>query len=210
MDASAPLFFRSAKMKTSALMMVVLLGFGCGDDEKKSNTNPNNVTNNSTNNGTNTIDISDYDQSCEFDSNCVLVNLEPCGCSCASKAINTSDEAAYNTAVQAITCEEPGPLCDPFCEERLPACAESECYARTPQIITADDFDKSCESAEDCMFIATGEICSACQCATEPVNRVDYEAKRPGLSWCRPDSSLCSCPNILPIACNNSICGVSE
>lgn len=207
--------------------MVILLSVGCGDDAKKSSTNPNNVsnnttnnstnnttnntTNNGTNNGTNTIDLSNFDQTCEFDSNCVLVNPAPCGCSCANDAINTSDEEAFTTAVNAITCDDENrPLCDVFCEETLPACWESTCYARTPQVISADDYDTSCEVAEDCIYIATGDVCSDCQCAATAVNRADYEANPPAPAECTPGPSACDCAAPPAIGCNNGVCGFAE
>jgi len=212
-EVLASIFFEGLVMKISAVMMVILLTLGCGDDGKKSSTNPNNVTNNSTNNTTNngtTVNISDYDQTCQFDTNCALVSPAPCGCSCPNTGINTDDESAFNAAIAAITCAPDAPACAADCQELLPSCWESTCYARSPQVVTADDYDTSCETADDCMYIATGEVCSDCQCAATAVNRADYEANPPAPAECTPGPSVCDCAAPPAIGCNNGVCGFAE
>lgn len=203
--------------------MMILVSIGCGDD-KKSATDPNNGTNNgtnNTNNGTNgtnnstngtnngTVNISDYDQTCEFDGDCALVASDPCGCSCPTLGINANDQAAFNGAVSELGCT--GPVCDVACAEALPACWKSTCYAREPQYIRAEDFDNSCDTAADCMYIATGEVCDECLCAGTPVNRESYEANPPVVvAECTPGPFVCDCASPPAIACNEGVCGFAD
>lgn len=207
-------------MKFSALIMIILLSVGCGDDSKKSASNPNNVSNNSTNNstnnttnnssnnGTNSINISDYDQTCEFDGDCVLVNPDPCGCGCDYNGINTDDRRAYIDAIGQLGCST-GMVCNTACEE-LASCWQGICQPRLPQIVKAEDYDNSCETADDCMYVATGEVCESCQCPATPVNRADYEANPPAAAECTPGPSVCDCASPPEIACNNGTCGFAE
>ena len=197
--------------------MIVLVSVGCADDAKKSTTDPNNGTNNGTNNKTNntnngtnslTVDISDDDQTCDLDGECALVSPRPCGCACPETGINKNDLASFNTALDQITCPEPAPDCA-ACQEMVASCWESTCYAREPIYVEADDYDTSCESADDCMYIVTGEICNDCQCPSAPVNRADYEAKIPTVE-CNPGPSPCDCEIPPPIVCNAGVCEMGD
>ncbi len=152
-----------------------------------------------------TVDVSEFDQTCDNDTDCALVNPSPCGCSCPEIGINTSAATLFDVAVAAITCTQPSPVCAP-CEAKLPACWESTCRARSPQVVKAEDFDNSCVTAADCTTIWVGEICGPCQCPSEVVNLADYEANRPTSAECTPAPVQCLCAQPPALACKNGVC----
>ncbi|MEZ4458179.1 MAG: hypothetical protein R3E66_00340 [bacterium] len=208
-------------MRILAAVLLVSLVVGCGDDAKKSTTNPNNVTNNNTNNVNNTnntnntnngltVDITQFDQTCDFDSSCQLANTEPCGCSCADEAINVSENAAFAAAVNAIDCGDNRPLCDVACIETVPACWQGQCQVREVYEVRAEDYDNSCETAADCIYIATGDPCSDCRCAATPVNKASYEENPPPAQECTPGPSACDCAAPPAIACIANVCSFGD
>lgn len=71
---------------------------------------------------------SDFDQTCEADSDCVAVMVgEICDCICTVAAINKSDQSDYQAAIGAKAC---GDLCSPCGELPPAACEAKKCVVR--------------------------------------------------------------------------------
>lgn len=160
----------------------------------------------------------DYDQSCDFDEDCVtVVEGDACGCvGCESAAVNREVVEKYQSDWNSIECppDLPDLVCPAIaCALRLPACTSMGlCAARNPLYIEADNYDRSCETDEDCHLISTGEACSACQCSYSAVNERGYEQYQQDLEGvdCTPGPSVCDCagPGAVHCASDGSDPGV--
>lgn len=179
------------------IMSVALFVVACSDDTKKSETT--------------IVDITQFDQTCNFDSDCVLVEPNVCGCgSCLGTGLNKNDEAAFNAAREAIVCSNPLECPAIACAETVPSCWEGKCQARQPYVVTADQYDDSCEAADDCIYIEIGDVCSDCRCAVTPVNRASYEENPPPAQECTPGPDLCNCVTPPAIACIDGVCNLGN
>ncbi|MGM0555320.1 MAG: hypothetical protein ACQEVA_02980 [Myxococcota bacterium] len=83
------------------------------------------------------LKASDFDQSCETDSDCVLVPAgEQCGpCpACPTAPISIDGEPEFRQALSQVDCRttESGAQCEP-CKLREPYCDQGTCKAREPQ-----------------------------------------------------------------------------
>lgn len=90
------------------------------------------------------LKASDFDQSCETDSDCILVPAgEQCGpCpACPIAPISIDGEPSFRQALSEVDCRttEPTAACEP-CPMREPFCDQGTCRARTPE--KADDSDE--------------------------------------------------------------------
>ena len=117
-----------------------------------------------------TIDVTDYDQSCNQNSDCVIVpDGDVClsGCSCSDTAIAESAEAAFNADFDAIneTCG-PIPAGTPCagCQESAPICVGGSCTTRVVRQVSTEGVDKSCTVDDDCTVVFEGDVCSTCKC----------------------------------------------
>ena len=203
-------------MKT-LFIIAVLAGMGCGDAATKSKTDLNNVNTNNTNNSNNTnntnngdgfVDMSQFDQTCTYDSECALVEPDVCGCgSCTGVGINTSDVDAFNSARAAIMCDGDPISCPAIeCEQTLPSCFQGVCRARTPFFIDAEVYDTACDIDADCIAIFTGDPCASCQCSTAAVSLASYEQNPPPEQQCTPEPPTCDCAPQTNATCNNGTC----
>jgi hypothetical protein len=139
----------------------------------------------------------DYDQKCNFDSQCSLVNdtSDACGCkTCLNAAISSGDIARWNADRQAFNCSIP--ICPGLpCPEMLAACANGTCAARKPFYVEAQNYDTACTSNDQCTQIPVGEICAPCTCAFGAVSATgqqQYKADRAKVA-CSPALVGCSC-----------------
>jgi hypothetical protein len=156
----------------------------------------------------------DYDQSCDFDSHCTLVQQgDKCACpTCDTGAVSSSEAEHYQSDWESIMCPpgEPGVCPAIACAEQLATCTESgKCYAREPTYIDAANYPKTCEQPSDCHVIFTGEVCSSCQCATAAVNRDGYEQYREDVESvdCSPGPNVCDCAPQLEVTCLVDVTG---
>lgn len=150
----------------------------------------------------------DYDGSCSDPSDCTLINEgDPCECHvCADAAINADAIDDYNDDVSATMCDDvtcPAIGCG---EEILAVCSGAgTCEARQAVYVEADDFDRSCEIAADCVAVYEGEVCSACQCPNAAIN-VD-DAGEHGAALAAADCRVQECPCLGAAAdCVDNIC----
>lgn len=83
----------------------------------------------------------DFDQSCDVDDDCVIVNEIGFCCSCEEVAINRDDLSDYE---EASGCGD----CSSFCaQQSLPRCIEGACVAKLDRDC-APGFDYPCEKEE--------------------------------------------------------------
>jgi hypothetical protein len=150
--------------------------------------------------GTNTEQWAhDYEQSCDFDDNCSLVQQgDKCACpTCNTGAVSSSVAEQYQSDWEMIMCPPGEPVCpEVACAEQLATCTESgKCYARPPLYIDGANYPTTCEQPSDCHAIFTGEVCSSCQCAIAAVNRDGYDQYREDVESvdCSPGPSVCDC-----------------
>jgi len=80
------------------------------------------------------IFASDYDQTCETDEDCVIVNQgEKCAierCSCGNAAINNSEFERYQAELESLVCVAPPPVSSAICvcgPSQEPVCSEAVC-----------------------------------------------------------------------------------
>ncbi len=151
------------------------------------------------------VDLTEYDQSCEFDDDCVIVADTKCQtCSCSSGAIAVSAEDRYASDYEAIKCvdEDQDAICG-ACPQFLPACVEGMCESRTA--LYPPNLEASCSSDDDCTAVQNSEACD-CSCEFTPVNqtaRQEYEDARAEVE-CTPRSACrCEQPEVV---CNQGTC----
>ena len=89
------------------------------------------------------LDVTEYEQSCETDDDCILVpGGEQCGpCpACADDPITVSAEPKFRDAIKKVKCRttEPAAQCEP-CPAREPYCDEGVCKSREPEEEEDDD-----------------------------------------------------------------------
>lgn len=141
---------------------------------------------------------SNYDQNCQFDSECALVSEgDVCAClDCANAAIAKQAQSLWDADRSAIVCAGP-PLPCPArrCANMLAACAAGTCSIRAPKIIDATQYDQSCQSDTDCIVIVTGEVCSVCKCQAGAINQsaLPVYEKDIATEQCNPGPSPCDC-----------------
>lgn len=210
-------------MKVVLFLLVVLVGCADADPKASSNNtnssnNANNPSNNPTGNNSNnsnnfvtSVDISQFDQTCEWDTDCEVVDEYFCGCSCQDAAINKSDMEAYRQATAAINCPPPPTPPEPTvscgaCAQTIPACFEGVCIARQPFFIEPPNYDVQCEIDDDCVLIFEGELCSNCKCGGIAVNKESYEERTPVEAQCTPGPSVCDCAAWSNVRCSDNIC----
>jgi hypothetical protein len=139
----------------------------------------------------------DYDQSCRFDGECVLVTEgDVCFClGCYNASIARSAQPKWDSDRNSIPCSAPIACPAVSCESQLAACASGTCSIRTPKIIDATKYDQSCQADSDCVVINTGEVCSVCRCSAGAINKnalPEYQ-KDIGTESCNPGPSPCDC-----------------
>jgi hypothetical protein len=109
-----------------------LCSVACGDGELKSD---------------------DFDQSCEVDSDCVVVDDIGFCCSCEEVAINRDALDDYEEAANCGTCEFDCP------QASSPACKQGMCEAR-PELVCAPGVDYACNN-DECADFAGLKTCRA-------------------------------------------------
>lgn len=179
--------------------------------------NQNASTNASTNGATNgssgpIIHPDDYDQTCQWDSDCDLVRGgDVCGCGmiCPAAIASTAlDE--FNSDVEAVDCTNvtPGPCPGAACQQMIPVCSSGDCEAIPKLNVTPGQFDQTCDVAEDCMLINSGEICSACDCDRAAINVADADAYQDlvGDIDCNPGPNTCNCEPPNEVVCDEGMC----
>ena len=150
--------------------------------------------------------VEDYNQACQVNSDCELVNENACGCGTCSQALNKGDLAAY-TAAAARTCSDLPGDCSTCLNE--PACVQGKCQAREPRYISAEEFLTTCQTASDCLLIQEGDLCQPCPCPSIPVNAADY-ASKVSSPECGYSGVVCNnCPQP-PVDCVDNICIVVD
>ncbi len=164
--------------------------------------------------GDTTIDVTDYGQSCNQNTDCVIVpDGDVClaGCSCSDKAIAESDEAAFNADFDAInaTCG-PIPAGTPCagCVESLPICVGGSCTTREVRMVTTEGVDKSCTVDDDCTVVYEGDVCSTCKCpgaaiakSAEPAYNSAFQGNECGTS----EACAADCAVAMP-TCQDGVC----
>lgn len=77
---------------------------------------------------TSIITVTDYDQSCEVATDCVLIKAgEACGACGPNVAINKGDLASYEDDLANLACEDFYTLCPAGIPDIKPACTEGRC-----------------------------------------------------------------------------------
>jgi hypothetical protein len=152
--------------------------------------------------------VTSYDRACTTDGDCVVVvEGDVCGCpGCRGAAIARSAQATWDADRKRIYCPAYGaPTTCPAiaCAPMLPACNGGLCVARYPHNVDASQYDSSCRTNADCKLIYTGEVCSACQCATAAVNGTGYASyeKDVASDHCTPGPSACDCAPRTAVSC---------
>ena len=150
----------------------------------------------------------DYDQGCEFDNDCSLVQQgDKCACpTCDMGAVNHGVVEQYQSDWAAIMCRMgEHELCPAnACAEQLASCTESgKCYARVPTYIDGAKYPKMCQQPSDCHFIYTGEVCSSCKCGTAAVNHEGYDQYMEEIAGidCTPSQNVCDCAAPEQVTC---------
>lgn len=124
------------------------------------------------------IEAGDFDQSCDFDSDCVLINEgDPCECHvCPDAAISAGAQTEYDNAIAAAMCPEIACPAIACADEFLPHCVDGSCDLRKAKYVSVDEFDTSCETPDDCKAVFEGEVCAICGCANAAINVADADA----------------------------------
>jgi hypothetical protein len=153
------------------------------------------------------IDASDFDRSCSFDSDCMLVTTgDFCGCTACSKgAIAESAQDAYDAEIeraieacdgeqrgcpslteariaQALTCEEFRSVCNSG------SCA-TESYSEISEPV-ADVVDRSCVSDSDCTTVPES-FDESCGCGVAVSNSGAGQAEN--IAWSQGGYTEASC-----------------
>jgi hypothetical protein len=208
------------------LVGFVVFALGCSSPPPKdgsnngSGNNENDATNSNSTNGTPNgatnstsggpfIDPEDYDQACEWDSECVLVyGGDVCGCGMVCPgAIAASAQEQFDADVEGADCSNIDSVGCPAiaCEPMMAVCSSGDCTA-VPQVeVDPSQFDQSCTEDQDCMIITSGPICSDCNCSRAGINvseEEDYE-ELVGDIDCRPGPQTCDCAPPTEAHCND-------
>lgn len=158
------------------------------------------------------LNLSDYDRSCAFNTDCVLVGLSPCGaCDCPSIGIAQTSKEAHQRDYDAAVC---GPrddvVCGP-CAPDLPSCEAGVCTTRPiPPTVTATDYDQSCTTDEDCVAVFEGDVCDECKCANATVSKaaqMDYNLAFTMNQCGSPPPCAADCALPVP-TCQNGTCSL--
>jgi len=210
-------------MKPTIAIAIALLLTACIEPDEKLNSEPNNANNsnnanngsnnanntsNNANNGGGDIDPTDYDQSCTFEDDCTLMNSgDPCACHvCPDAAIASTAMADLQDDIAAAMCGEiscPAIGCG---EDLLAHCNSGTCEVRTAKYVQADDFDRACSEATDCVGVFEGEICAPCQgCANTAINVADLEAYQAEFDVSCQRNLDCACAEP-EVFCNEGRC----
>lgn len=173
------------------------------------NSATNNPTNNATNNKTNnqsddTIDLSQFSQTCESDQDCKVVSAHACGCG-DEAAISYSSFSAYLAEKEQVECP---PLDAPCDSSRVASCSGGTCTSREEVIVAVEDYDRSCQTSADCRVIPLGEVCDPCPCDYGAVNANDYAMNGPSQLSCNRGQVACeACTAPEPmVSCTDNVC----
>lgn len=208
-------------MKPTIAIAIALLLAGCGTPDEKLNSSPNNANNvsNNPNNGPNNspnndggIDPTNYDQSCNNDSNCALVNSgDPCGCHvCPDGSIAQSSLETYQNDIAAAMCGEVSCPALGCAEDLLPHCNAGTCEVRTAKYVQAEQFDQTCSEDADCVAVFEGEVCAECQyCHNAAINVANQEAYQSEFDVECTSGSDCGCQAVEAF-CNEGRCELSQ
>lgn len=151
------------------------------------------------------VDLTEYDQSCEFDDDCVIVAETKCQtCSCSSGAIAASEEDRYSSDYEEINCvdENQNAICG-ACQQFLPACVEGTCESRAA--LYPANLEASCSSDDDCTVVPRSEACD-CSCEFTAVNqtaRQEYDDARAQVECTPRPACRCEEPET---TCNEGSC----
>lgn len=153
--------------------------------------------------------IEDFDQTCQVNSDCDLVDGDdPCGCGFLV-GINVSDVDAYREQFDRVMCDTVAGDCE-LPEPFAPTCVQGKCEARYLQEVKASNFSTSCETVEDCMLIAEGEVCQPCACPNIAVNAADYALQISPAECGIGDNVACNnCPQP-DLGCVDNVCVAVE
>jgi hypothetical protein len=166
-----------------------------------------------------TIDLSIYDQSCNQDSDCiVLATGQICSgqCGCGGSAVSSSELSRWQAATSSIrfaachcTAEQTprcvNHVCTACSGPNPPAgCAGADggaCVTIDPTI-----FSHACTQDPDCIDITAGQICpGACLCgggaAISRSEQARYDAMIAGIA-----TQACPCPPLGVVRCIQSAC----
>ncbi len=148
--------------------------------------------------GSTSVNASDFDQSCEYDSQCVpVLDGDVCGCpGCATEAINVSDVQEFDAARAAVRCPVTEIACPAVsCAEPVGTCVGGTCGVRPAVVASEGTFDTKCNSSSDCTVIPAGEVCADCQCAVIAVSTTGYQQYKDlkGSITCHPSPFVCDC-----------------
>jgi hypothetical protein len=149
------------------------------------------------------LTAADFDQTCSFDSDCVMVvEGDQCECrACAENAaVRKSAAAAYAAASGAIDCGVQGP-CDADalpCRGKAASCFRGKCSVHHEFFVDSGRYDNSCLSDIDCTIIRLGEVCSpGCSCDFATIGRVGLDQFKKDIDTfanCFPNRPSCDCP----------------
>ena len=199
-------------------IIAVLFLAACPTPASKYDAAPNDVGSNQLNDMRELDGIvvaSTFEQGCAFDTDCVLVGEgDLCLCApCEEAAISVDAIPTYDAARDAIVCEDDvDPLirCENDCPMRVPVCANQQCDARTPTFITGDMYRSDCETADDCVLISTGEVCSVCRCGRAAIHKDDVAMyqRDSNVECSPPDDVMCECEPATEVECVEQNCRV--
>jgi hypothetical protein len=156
--------------------------------------------------GSSTISLSNYDTSCQVDSDCTAVVVGPIGCcSCPNAAINKADLAKYQVDFDATVHEQVCTVECGACFTQATVCSHGTCALATPTPVSCGT--TTCPDGQVCVSNQTegGAIIMA-DGGTCPSGRHDEG----GL--CQPDPTYqcaaapAACGASLSCACAASLC----
>lgn len=178
-------------MKKLIISILVFGVYGCGETTIASAPAPK---------------LEDYDQTCTVNSDCEIVNIDPCGCGTCTTAVNVSDEAAVRAAAAKVDCTDVA--VDGECEicETVPECIQGLCKGREPVVIRVEDYATNCETVADCKLIAPGEVYQPCACPAVPVNAADYDSKVGAPPECNFEGTTCNNCEMPDLSCVENVC----
>ncbi|HEX3594078.1 MAG TPA: hypothetical protein VHU80_03220 [Polyangiaceae bacterium] len=152
----------------------------------------------------------DYDQTCNVDTDCVLVveSSDVCtSCACDNAAIAKSADQKWNDDRTAFDCP---PIACPAvaCPAMIASCAKGMCVARKPLVIASANYDQSCAMDADCRTLPLGEVCEPCHCKVGPVSNDGYAQYMKDKSNvdCTPATCIAKC--VAPPAPHCEVTGV--
>jgi hypothetical protein len=148
------------------------------------------------------IRASDYDQSCNVDSDCAGVfSGNTCvDCPCPNATINKNAAAGYHPLIPVG-----GPACECAVSSMPPRCVGGVCTNAAPAcgVIRASDYDQSCKSAQDCTTIFEGDTCtSQCACPNATINKMALASYHPVFVG----TGVCNCGREAAPSCVSGVC----